>query len=47
MMDARRQNLLDDDHIVRLLFKLTLPAFMGMFVMTLYNVVDTIFRDAG
>ena len=43
MMGDRRQNVLDDDHIGRLLFKLTLPAFMGMFVMTLYNVVDTIF----
>lgn len=37
------QNVLDSDHISRLLVKLTLPAFMGMFVMTLYNVVDTIF----
>ncbi|HEY93433.1 MAG TPA: MATE family efflux transporter [Dehalococcoidia bacterium] len=25
------------------MFKLTIPAFMGMFVMTLYNVIDTIF----
>jgi len=36
-------NILDDDRIGRLLFKLTIPAFMGMFVTTLYNVVDTIF----
>ena len=43
MMGDRRQNVLDSDHIGRLLVKLTLPAFMGMFVMTLYNVVDTIF----
>ncbi len=43
MMGDRRQNVLDSEHIGRLLFKLTLPAFMGMFVMTLYNVVDTIF----
>jgi putative MATE family efflux protein len=35
--------VLDDDRIGRLLLKLSLPAFMGMFVMTLYNVVDTIF----
>lgn len=35
--------VLDDERIGRLLFKLTLPAFFGMFVMTLYNVVDTIF----
>lgn len=42
-MGDRRRNVLDDEHIGRLLVKLTLPAFMGMFVMTLYNVVDTIF----
>jgi putative MATE family efflux protein len=43
MSGNRKQNILDDDRIGRLLVKLTLPAFMGMFVMTLYNVVDTIF----
>ncbi len=37
------QNVLDDDRIGMLLFKMALPAFMGMFVMTLYNIVDTIF----
>ena len=42
-MQNPNQNVLDDDRIGRLLFKLTLPAFLGMFVMTLYNVVDTIF----
>jgi putative MATE family efflux protein len=36
-------SVLDDDRIGGLLVKLTLPAFLGMFVMTLYNVVDTIF----
>ena len=36
-------NVLDDDRIGRLLLKLAAPAFFGMFVMTLYNVVDTIF----
>jgi len=40
-MDNR--SVLDDDRIGRLLLKLSLPAFFGMFVMTLYNVVDTIF----
>lgn len=35
--------MLDSDNIGRLLFKLSLPAFLGMFVNTLYNVVDTIF----
>jgi putative MATE family efflux protein len=42
-MNYRGENVLDDDRIGRLLVKLSLPAFMGMFVMTLYNVVDTIF----
>jgi len=35
--------VLDDDRIGRLLLKLSLPTFFGFFVMTLYNVVDTIF----
>ena len=42
-MSATRTNVLDDDRIGRLLLALSLPAFVGMFVMTLYNVVDTIF----
>jgi putative MATE family efflux protein len=42
-MDNRNQSVLDDDRIGRLLLKLSLPTFFGMFVMTLYNVIDTIF----
>jgi putative MATE family efflux protein len=42
-MNNREANVLDDDRIGRLLLKLSLPAFAGMFVMALYNVVDTIF----
>ena len=42
-MHNRNQNILNDDRIGRLLLKLSLPAFFGMFVITLYNVVDTIF----
>jgi putative MATE family efflux protein len=42
-MNKEYHNVLDDDRIGRLLLKLSLPAFFGMFVMTLYNVVDTIF----
>jgi putative MATE family efflux protein len=42
-MDNRRTNVLDDDRVGRLLWNLSLPSFTGMFVMTLYNVVDTIF----
>jgi putative MATE family efflux protein len=43
MINQRNQSVLDDDRIGRLLFKLSLPTFLGFFVMTLYNVVDTIF----
>jgi len=42
-MYNRKHNVLDDERVGLLLLKLSLPAFMGMFVMTLYNVVDTIF----
>ncbi len=42
-MDNQSESVLDDDRIGRLLLRLSLPAFMGMFVMTLYNVIDTIF----
>jgi putative MATE family efflux protein len=42
-MNNQNHNVLDDSRIGRLLLKLSLPAFFGMFVMTLYNVVDTIF----
>lgn len=43
MINQQNQNVLDDDRIGRLLLKLSLPTFFGFFVMTLYNVVDTIF----
>ena len=43
MMRSDSRMILDDERIGRLLVKLTIPAFFGMFVMTLYNVVDTIF----
>jgi putative MATE family efflux protein len=36
-------SILDTDKIGRLLFKLALPSFIGMFVVTLYNIVNTIF----
>lgn len=42
-MNRGKQNILNDDRIGHLLLKLSLPAFMGLFVMTIYNVVDTIF----
>jgi putative MATE family efflux protein len=37
------QNVLDTDRVGWLLVKLATPAFFGMFVHTLYNVVNTIF----
>lgn len=42
-MDNTRKNILDDDRIGHLMVKLSLPALTGILVMTLYNVVDTIF----
>ncbi|OGN94522.1 MAG: hypothetical protein A2Y89_07560, partial [Chloroflexi bacterium RBG_13_51_18] len=36
-------NVLDTDRIGPLLVKLAAPAFFGMFVQTLYNVINTIF----
>jgi putative MATE family efflux protein len=37
------RNVLDTDRVGWLLVKLATPAFFGMFVQTLYNVVNTIF----
>ncbi|MBN1568609.1 MAG: MATE family efflux transporter [Acidobacteria bacterium] len=37
------KSILDTESIGRLLFKLAVPAFFGMLVMALYNIVDTIF----
>ncbi|MFC1899685.1 MATE family efflux transporter [Chloroflexota bacterium] len=42
-MHDERQRMLADESIGKLLLKLSLPAGIGMFVMALYNVVDTIF----
>jgi putative MATE family efflux protein len=42
-MLKQSQNILDTDKIGRLLVKLTVPLFLGFFVQTIYNVVDTIF----
>jgi putative MATE family efflux protein len=39
--------ILGDSNIKRLLFKLSLPATVGMIVMSLYNVVDAIFIGHG
>jgi putative MATE family efflux protein len=40
---SNAKNIMDTDRIGWLLVKLSTPAFMGMFVQTLYNVVNTIF----
>lgn len=42
-MKKMDKNLLDSDHVGRLLIMFTIPAFISMAVHTLYNVVDTIF----
>jgi len=42
-MHDERQKMLANERIGKLLWKLSLPAGIGMFVMALYNVVDTIF----
>ena len=41
--NRRNMSVLHDERIGRLMFKLTIPAFLGIFVMTLYNVIDAIF----
>jgi len=41
--NLERRTVFDTDKIGALLLKLTAPAFLGMAVITLYNVVDTIF----
>jgi putative MATE family efflux protein len=41
-MDKNR-SVLDDDRIGKLLLKLAFPAFIGIFVTALYNIVDTFF----
>ena len=42
-MQKPNHNVLDTDRIGWLLVKLATPAFFGMFVQTMYNVVNTIF----
>jgi putative MATE family efflux protein len=39
----KKISMLDDDRIGRLLLKLSIPAFIGIFVIGMYNVVDTFF----
>ncbi len=43
----KREKMLREETIGKLLFKLSLPAMIGMMVNALYNVVDTIFVGKG
>jgi len=44
MQDRKElHSVLNTDKIGKLMFKLSLPVFMGLFVQTLYNVINTIF----
>ncbi len=43
----KKEHILADDNIKKLLIKLSVPATFGMIVMALYNVVDTIFVGRG
>ena len=42
-MNTDRQHFLANENVSSVLWKLALPAGVGMFVMALYNIVDTIF----
>ncbi|MDA3839753.1 MAG: MATE family efflux transporter [Patescibacteria group bacterium] len=42
-----KSKILGEEKIPKLLFKQALPAMVGMFVMSLYNVVDTIYIGRG
>lgn len=42
-MNEIKHNSLDTDKIGSLIFRLSIPAFIGMAVQTLYNIVNTIF----
>ena len=47
-MDQKQQTeMLGTEKITTLLRRLSVPALIGMFVMTLYNVVDTVFISYG
>ena len=46
-MQKKNNLILADENILKLLFKLSMPATIGMIVMALYNVVDAIFIGRG
>ncbi|MBT3168842.1 MAG: MATE family efflux transporter [Candidatus Cloacimonetes bacterium] len=43
----KKNHILADERIDKLLLKLSLPAMLGMLTMALYNIVDTIFIGRG
>ena len=43
MAEIEKKHILADENIGRLHWKLAIPAMVGMFVMAMYNLVDTIF----
>lgn len=43
----KKEHILADENIKKLLLKLSIPATVGMVMMALYNVVDTIFVGRG
>jgi len=44
---VNKLNVLEEKNMLKLLIKLSVPAMTGMFVMALYNIVDTIFVGHG
>jgi len=46
-LQEKNNLILADENIIKLLFKLSMPATIGMFVMALYNIADTIFVGRG
>ncbi|MBN2038666.1 MAG: MATE family efflux transporter [Spirochaetes bacterium] len=47
MQNGKRSSMLARESIGKLLYKLSLPAIVGMAVQALYNIVDTIFVGQG
>ncbi|UCB45262.1 MAG: MATE family efflux transporter [Spirochaetota bacterium] len=47
MAECKGNEILSSDHIGSLLFRLSVPAIIGMMVQALFNIVDTIFVGRG
>lgn len=46
-MNMKNENLLRNEEIKKVLFKMSMPAIIGMLVNSLYNIIDTIFVGQG